>query len=145
MGITAEFAKLGARLVNNQWAVSALTGTEMVASLWFHRLKAENGQLVYRDYLGRWCGHGNRLLAEHLRIAISDQLPVRLVIAKMEDVDLIESGGDGSKATHRSADTRRPASSTSALPPDRRDAWPSRCRHRSAGHPPAQESRSACR
>jgi hypothetical protein len=98
MGITAEFARLGARLVNNQWAVSALTGTEMVASLWFHRLKTENGQLVYRDYLGRWSGHGNRLFAEHLRTAMSDQRPVRLVIAKTDDVDLIESGGDGSKA-----------------------------------------------
>jgi len=97
MGITAEFAKLGARLVNNQWAVSALTATEMVASLWFHRLKTENGQLVYRDYLGRWSGHGNRLFAEHLRIALSDQRPVRLVIAKTDDVDFIESGGDGSK------------------------------------------------
>lgn len=98
MGITAEFAKLGARLVNNQWAVSALTANEMVASLWFHRLKTEGGQLVYRDYLGRWSGHGNRLFAEHLRIAMADQRPVRLVIAKTEDVDLIESGGDGSKA-----------------------------------------------
>ncbi|HHA2712212.1 hypothetical protein [Stenotrophomonas maltophilia] len=98
MGITAEFAKLGARLVNNQWAVSALTATEMVASLWFHRLKTENGQLVYRDYLGRWSGHGNRLFAEHLRVAMSDQRPVRLVIAKTDDVNLIESGGDGSKA-----------------------------------------------
>ena len=98
MGITTEFAKLGARLVNNQWAVSALTATEMVASLWFHRLKTENGQLVYRDYLGRWSGHGNRLFAEHLAIAMSDQRPVRLVIAKTDDVDLIESGGDGSKA-----------------------------------------------
>ena len=98
MGITAEFAKLGARLVNNQWAVSALTATEMVASLWFHRLKTENGQLVYRDYLGRWSGHGNRLFAEHLRIAMSDQRHVRLIIAKTDDVDLIESGGDGSKA-----------------------------------------------
>lgn len=98
MGITAEFAKLGARLVNNQWAVSALTANEMVASLWFHRLKTEDGQLVYRDYLGRWSGHGNRLFAEHLKIAMSDQRPVRLVIAKTDDVDLIESGGDGSKA-----------------------------------------------
>ena len=89
MGITAEFAKLGARLVNNQWAVSALTANEMVASLWFHRLKTEDGQLVYRDYLGRWSGHGNRLFAEHLKIAMSDQPPVGLVIAKTEKGDLI--------------------------------------------------------
>lgn len=98
MGITAEFSRLGARLVNHQWAVSALTPTEMVASLWFHRLKAEDGQLVYRDYLGRWSGHGNRLFAEHLRIALADQRPVRLVIARTDDVELIESGVDGSKA-----------------------------------------------
>lgn len=98
MGISAEFAKLGARLVNNQWAVSALTGTELVASLWFHRLKSENGQLIYRDYLGRWSGHGNRLFAQHLEVAKSDQRPVRLVIARTDDVALIEAGGDGSKA-----------------------------------------------
>ncbi len=97
MGITAEFAKLGARLVNNQWAVSALTGSEMVASLWFHRLKTEDAQLVYRDYLGRWSGHGNRLFGQHLAVAKSDQRPVRLVIAKTEDVAIIESGGDGSR------------------------------------------------
>ena len=97
MGITAEFARLGARLVNQQWAVSALTPTEMVASLWFHRLKSEDGQLVYRDYLGRWSGHGNRLFGEHLQVALADQRPVRLVIARTEDVDLIESGIDGSK------------------------------------------------
>lgn len=98
MGISAEFAKLGARLVNNQWAVSALTGTELVASLWFHRLKSENGQLVYRDYLGRWSGHGNRLFAQHLEVAKADQRPVRLVVARTDEVALIESGGDGSKA-----------------------------------------------
>jgi len=98
MGISAEFAKLGARLVNNQWAVSALTGAELVASLWFHRLKSENGQLVYRDYLGRWSGHGNRLFAQHLEVAKSDQRPVRLVVARTDDVALIEAGGDGSKA-----------------------------------------------
>ena len=98
MGISAEFAKLGARLVNNQWAVSALTGTELVASLWFHRLKSENGQLIYRDYLGRWSGHGNRLFAQHLEVAKADQRPVRLVVARTDEVALIESGGDGSKA-----------------------------------------------
>lgn len=48
--------------------------------------------------MGGLPGHGNRLFAEHLAIAMSDQRPVRLVIAKTDDVDLIESGGDGSKA-----------------------------------------------
>src|SRR5690606_10531510 len=66
-------------------------------SLWFHRLKSEEGQLVYRDYLGRWSGHGNRLFGEHLKIALADQRPVRLVIVRTDDVEQIESGDDGSK------------------------------------------------
>jgi hypothetical protein len=98
MGIAAEFTRYGARLVNPQWAVSSLTSTEMVASLWFHRMKSEDGMLVYRDFLGRWCGHGNKLFGEHLALAFAEQRPVRLVMAKTEDVALIESGGDGSKA-----------------------------------------------
>lgn len=98
MGITSEFARLGARLVNNQWAVSSLTATEFVASLWFHRMKTEGGRLVYRDYLGRWSGHGNKLFREHLALAFAEQRPVRLVMAKTDNVELIEGGGDGSKA-----------------------------------------------
>ncbi len=98
MGITAEFARYGAKQVNNQWAVSALTDTEMVASLWYHRMKTVNGQLVYRDYLGRWSGMGNKLFGEHLQVAIAENRPVRLVMARTDNVPLIEGGGDGSKA-----------------------------------------------
>lgn len=98
MGITAEFARLGARLANPQWAVSALTQTELVASLWFHRMKSEDGKLVYRDYLGRWSGHGNRLFADHLAVALQEQRPVRLVMARTDQVDWVEQGGDASKA-----------------------------------------------
>lgn len=98
MGITAEFARLGARLANAQWAVSALTRDEMVASLWYHRMKTEDGCLVYRDFLGRWAGHGNRLFGEHLRKAFEEQRPVRLVMARTDNVDLVESGGSASKA-----------------------------------------------
>lgn len=39
MGIVAEFARYKAELVNRYWAVSGLTDTEMVASLWEHRIK----------------------------------------------------------------------------------------------------------
>lgn len=98
MGITAEFARLGARLANAQWAVSALTREEMVASLWYHRMKTEDGRLVYRDYLGRWSGHGNRLFGEHLRQAFEEQRPVRLVMARTDDVALVERGGSAAKA-----------------------------------------------
>lgn len=98
MGITAEFARYGARLTNPQWAVSALTADEMIASLWFHRMKSEDGKLVYRDYLQRWSGHGNRLFGQHLAIAQQEKRRVRLVMARTDDVALVESGGSASSA-----------------------------------------------
>jgi hypothetical protein len=97
MGITSEFARYGATLVNRQWAVSALTADEWIASLWQHRMTTEGEQWVYRDYLGRWSGNGNKLFAEHLRIAYADQRPVRVVVARTDNVTLVEGGGDASK------------------------------------------------
>lgn len=99
MGISSEFAIYGATLVNRQWAVSALSGTELVVSLWSHRMKTQaDGAWVYEDFLGRWSGHGSKLLGEHLELAVAERRPVRLVIARTDDVRLIESGGDASRA-----------------------------------------------
>ncbi len=98
MGISAEFARFGATLVNVQWAVSAMTETELVASFWQHKLKAENGRLVYRDNLSRWSGNGSRLLGEHLAQALSEARPVRMVMARTDDPGSIDAGGSGSKA-----------------------------------------------
>ena len=53
MGIVAEFARYKAKLVNHLWAVSALTDTELVASLWEHRIKVVDGQWIYQDQLSR--------------------------------------------------------------------------------------------
>ena len=99
MGISAEFASYKAKLVNVQWAVSALTDSELVMSLWSHRMKTKpDGTWIYQDNLGRWSGNGSKLLAEHLRLAIAEERPVRLVMARTDNVPLIEGGGDASKA-----------------------------------------------
>ena len=98
MGIVAEFAKYNARLLNQFWAVSALTDTEMVASLWEHRIRVENGRWVYRDHLSRWSGNGNALFRQHLMLAIAEARPVRIVKATTDNVALVEGGGDASKA-----------------------------------------------
>ena len=98
MGISAEFARFGATLVNVQWAVSALTKTELVASFWQHKLKVEGSRLVYRDYLSRWRGNGSRLLGEHLMIAMSEERPVRMVMARTDNPRSIEAGSSGTKA-----------------------------------------------
>jgi hypothetical protein len=97
MGIVAEFARYKAKLANPNWAVSAITDTEAVFSLWRHRMKVEDGHWVYRDFIGRWSGHGNRLFAEHLATAMRGSLPVRLVLATTDNTQLVESGGDASK------------------------------------------------
>lgn len=99
MGISAEFATYNAKLVNIQWAVSSLTDRELVVSLWSHRMKTQpDGSWIYRDHLGRWSGPGNRLFGEHLRVAIDEDRPVRLVMSRTDNVPLIEGRGDGSKA-----------------------------------------------
>lgn len=98
MGIVAEFARYKAKLANQFWAVSALTDTEMVASLWEHRIKVVGSQWVYVDHLSRWTGNGNKLMGQHLATAAAEERPVRIVKATTDNIPLIEGGGDGSKA-----------------------------------------------
>lgn len=100
MGIVAEFARYKATLVNHFWAVSALTDTELVASLWEHRIKVVDGQWVYQDHISRWRGNGSKLMGEHLAQAVAEGRPVRIVKATTDNVPLIEGGGDGSKANN---------------------------------------------
>jgi glucosamine 6-phosphate synthetase-like amidotransferase/phosphosugar isomerase protein len=100
MGIVAEFARYKAKLVNHFWAVSALTDTELVASLWEHHIKVVGRQWVYEDHLSRWSGNGNKLMGQHLATALADGRPVRIVKATTDNIALIEGGGDGSKANN---------------------------------------------
>ena len=99
MGIVAEFARYNATLVNKIYAVSALTETELVASLWLHLLTTQaDGSWIYKDRVSRWSGNGNKLFREHLAIAIAEGRPVRIVIAKTDSPALVAAGGDASKA-----------------------------------------------
>jgi putative restriction endonuclease len=98
MGIVDEFARYRATLKNRFYCVSAISDGQMVASLWQHRIKVEDGKWVYRDCLSRWSGQGNTLFREHLKQAIAEDLPVRIVMARTDNIPLIEHGGDGSKA-----------------------------------------------
>lgn len=98
MGIVAEFARYKATLVNQNYAVSAVQDGQLIVSLWQHRIKIEDGGWVYRDFVGRWSGHGNTLFRKHLEQAIAEKLPVRVVVARTDNIALIESGCDGSKA-----------------------------------------------
>jgi hypothetical protein len=96
MGITAEFARLNAKLTNVQWAVSARTAEGVVMSLWQHKLRTENGRWVYRDRLSRWQGQGSTLLGEHLSEAVEHGLPLRMVKVIAADPLLVDRGEDAS-------------------------------------------------
>jgi len=101
LSLTSAFARYGAKLANPQWAVSAINSDgELVVSCWKHYLKGGNGKLIYKDSLSRWAGNaaGNNLLREHLTKAISDNLPVWLVIARTDATDIVDSGQDASQA-----------------------------------------------
>ena len=101
LSLTSAFARYGAKLPNPQWAVSAINSKgELVVSCWKHYLKGGDGKLVYTDSLSRWAGNaaGNNLLREHLTRALADDLHVRLVIARTDETDIVDSGQDASQA-----------------------------------------------
>ena len=94
--LTEAFASYGAKLKNKQWACSSIASDgALVISCWRHFLKSyTDGHKLYEDHLSRWVRnhHGRNLLATHLKTAIEDDLPVRLVIATLDDPTEHSSG-----------------------------------------------------
>jgi hypothetical protein len=101
MTLTDAFRRYKATLVNNQWAVSAISeNNELVISCWEHYIKTEDGVLRYRDSFHRWEDNntaGRNLLKEHVTKAFDEGLTVRLVIVRTEDTDVVDSGADASR------------------------------------------------
>lgn len=89
-GIAKAFEHFGARLSNVMYSVSARTDDAVVLSLWQHRFRGA----LYVDRLSRWTGTGNAHFAEHLKQALADKLPVRIVIAVASDPEGLERGDD---------------------------------------------------
>jgi len=98
--LSDAFALYGAKLVNRQWAVSAIAEDgALVLSCWFHYIKTIDGIWRYEDTLSRWIENaaGNNLCRQHVEDAFKNNRPVRIVIARTEDTALIDSGHDASK------------------------------------------------
>ena len=101
LNLTTAFNRYGAKLVNPQWAVSAISDKgELVVSCWSHYLSSGSGKLTYADRLSRWPGNalGNNLMRQHLEEAVANDLKTRLVKATTSDQQLVDSGGDASGA-----------------------------------------------
>ncbi len=99
LSLTSAFGRYGAKLSNSQWAVSALSkNDELVVSCWSHYLCRHDDALRYEDRLSRWEGNkaGTNLIREHLNRAISENLSVRLVIARATETNVVDSGHEAS-------------------------------------------------
>lgn len=93
--LTAAFHHYNAQLKNVRWASSAIAKDgSVVVSCWDHFMSPAEDGYQYDDLLSRWpIGHpGRNLLADHLRRAMSGNLPVRLVLAKLDEPKDWKSG-----------------------------------------------------
>jgi hypothetical protein len=99
LNLNEAFAEYGAKLINPQWAVSAMTDDGVVMSCWAHYFKQSDDGMRYEDTLSRWSGNtaGNKLCRQHVADAFNNKLPVRLVIATADDTAVVDSGNDASK------------------------------------------------
>lgn len=99
-GIQRAFARLGAKLHNVQWSVSAWnTSGELVVSLWEHHYNSQSptGTAEYCDWLDRWGGPGNSEFRRNVELAFRKRSVVRLVVASTQAIEHIQSGHDASK------------------------------------------------
>jgi hypothetical protein len=89
LSLTAAFATYDAKLVNARWAFSSIARDgSLVISCWNHFLKKFiDGHQRYEDRLSRWTANapGKQLLIEHLQLATANNLPVRMVVATLDD------------------------------------------------------------
>lgn len=100
MTLTESFRKYGAKLVNHQWAVSAISeNNELVISCWSHHFVTTKGKMTYIDSLSRFganSGNSRNLLEKHLVKAMEEALTIRLVIATSPKPKEVDSGDSGS-------------------------------------------------
>lgn len=86
---TECFAKYGATLVNPMWAASARAPDgAIVVSGWASNFsRPDKATLRYTDDLSQWQGNrlGKDLLSEHLRLAQSESLPIRLIVVTAQN------------------------------------------------------------
>jgi hypothetical protein len=96
LAYTEAFQRYGATLRNVQWAFSAIAEDgSVVLSCWDQYLKlAGKGVLRYTDTLSRrrHKKHGKPLLNEHLKFALLEGRPIRLVISYTEETDVVDLG-----------------------------------------------------
>ena len=100
LSLTEAFAKFNAKLINNQWTVSAISNDgDLVISCWFHLFKSK--PMRYEDKLSRWSSNipGNNQCKKDLQKAFDEKLTVNAVIVKSNELAIIDNSTEV-KAVH---------------------------------------------
>ena len=91
MRITEAFREFGAHLAHPAWEVSAVSDQprQVVVSLWSHAFNED--MTKYESGTAQWRG-GKSVLYRHLRLAMEEGLPIRVVVATAEDATQVYEG-----------------------------------------------------
>lgn len=92
MRLTEAFRRYGVELTNPQWTSSAVSEDppQVILSLWKHSFNEDMTR--YETGTAGWKGAGKAIFYRHLRQAMDEGLPIRVVVASSEDPDQIVEG-----------------------------------------------------
>lgn len=92
MRITEAFQQYGVELSHPAWTVSAISENprQVILSLWRHNFSPD--MTTYASGTARWKGAGKPIFYRHLRLAMEEGLPLRVVLAESDDPDDVRAG-----------------------------------------------------
>ncbi|PRH81244.1 HNH endonuclease [Arenimonas caeni] len=90
--MSEAFRRYGVEIVNPQWTSSVVSEDppQVVLSLWHHNFS--NDMARYVSSTTQWKGAGKPLFYRHLRQAMSEGLPLRVVVATSIDPEEVRKG-----------------------------------------------------
>lgn len=92
MRMTEAFRRYGVELTNPQWTSSAVSDNprQVIVSLWRHNFSPDMTR--YTTGTSHWKGAGKPIFYRHLRLAMEEGLPLRVVVATSENPDEVRTG-----------------------------------------------------
>lgn len=92
MRMSEAFRRYGVEIANPQWTSSVVSDDppQVVLSLWRHNFSADMTRYV--SSTTQWKGAGKPLFYRHLRQAVSEGLPLRVVVATSTDPEEVRKG-----------------------------------------------------
>lgn len=92
MRLTEAFRRYGVELTNPQWTSSAVSDNphQVIVSLWKHNFNEDMTR--YEIGTAEWKGAGKAIFYRHLRQAMDEGLPLRVVVASTDDLGEIVEG-----------------------------------------------------